>query len=207
MPSAEKLAANRSNAQRSTRPDNRGRKESRKPQRHASRTHRQARCHSRRESRSVQEALRRDLLEAYQPANALEDTLVEEIAQCFWRLQRARAIEAENFNLSCAGADPVIGFNSGHIQFDRMRRYMRQSSGPTTEPCSNSSENQAIRRKTESELGFVSQKAEKLKSPPRLIEMTNSERRHLPADDPAHLPQIGIRVDPCPSVANNPPGR
>ena len=40
------------------------------------------------------------------PANAAETMLVEEIAQCFWRLQRARAIEAENFNLACCGPTP-----------------------------------------------------------------------------------------------------
>src|SRR3712207_6685215 len=46
------------------------------------------------------EALRQDLIRAYQPASAAEDILVEEIAQSFWRLQRARAIEAETFNLT-----------------------------------------------------------------------------------------------------------
>jgi hypothetical protein len=85
-----------------------------------------------------------------------------------------------------------------------MRRYMTTIERAYHRALQQLERTQAIRRKTEPEVGFVSQKAEKLKSPPRLIEMTNSERRHLPADDPAHLPKIGIRVDPCPSLVNNP---
>jgi hypothetical protein len=203
MPSAEKFAANRSNAQRSTGPKTEAGKKA--ASRNATR-HGLTGKHvvNQGENPEAYEALRRDLLEAYQPANALEDTLVEEIAQCFWRLQRARAIEAENFNLSCAGADPVIGFNSGHIQFDRMRRYMTTIERAYHRALQQLERTQAIRRKTEPEVGFVSQGPEKLKSPPRLIEMTNSERRHLPADNPAHLPQIGIRIHPSSLEASDP---
>lgn len=76
------------------------------------------------EDQEAYEALRRDLIDSYQPANAAEAMLVEEIAQGFWRLQRARALEAEQFNLCCGGADPIIGFNSGNADFERLRRYM-----------------------------------------------------------------------------------
>jgi hypothetical protein len=130
---------------------------------------------------------------------------VEEIAQCFWRLQRARAIEAENFNLNCAGADPVIGFNSGHVEFDRLRRYMTAIERAYHRALQQLERTQAIRRKTQPEVGFVSQKAEEPKSQPRLIQMTNSERRHLSPEDPNHLPTLDIRFHPGSSDANNPP--
>ena len=204
MPSAEKLAANKSNAQRSTGPKTgAGKKVASRNATHHGLTGKHVVIQG--ENPEAYEALRRDLLDAYQPANALEDTLVEEIAQCFWRLQRARAIEAENFNLNCAGADPVIGFNSGHVQFDRMRRYMTTIERAYHRAMQQLERTQEIRRRTQPEVGFVSQEAEKPKSPPRLIQLTNSERRQLPAHDPNHLPQIDIRVHPCSSVANDPP--
>lgn len=64
------------------------------------------------------------LRESYQPANTAEAILVEEIAQTFWRLQRARALEAENFLMLSGGADPVIPFNAQSVKFDNVRRYM-----------------------------------------------------------------------------------
>jgi hypothetical protein len=70
------------------------------------------------------EALRADFVESYQPANPAETALVDEIAQTYWRLQRGRALEAETFNIHCAGADPIIGFGCGEKQFDTIRRYM-----------------------------------------------------------------------------------
>jgi hypothetical protein len=76
------------------------------------------------EDQQAYETLRHDLIDSYKPANAAEAMLVDEIAQGFWRLQRARALEAEQFNLCCGGADPIIGFNSGNADFERLRRYM-----------------------------------------------------------------------------------
>src|SRR5215218_6737465 len=46
------------------------------------------------------ECLHQELIASYNPANAAESTLVEEIAQNFWRLQRARKIETEAFNIA-----------------------------------------------------------------------------------------------------------
>jgi hypothetical protein len=96
-------------------------------------------------------------MDAYSPVNAAETMLVEEIAQCFWRLQRARAIEAENFNLACCGADPVIGFNSGHVQFDRMRRYMTTIERAYHRAMQQLEQTQALRAKQQT-AGFVSSK-------------------------------------------------
>ena len=118
-----RIAANRANAQRSTGPktDLGKAASSRNAIRHGL-TGKQVVING--EDPAAYEALRQDLIASYQPANAAESTLVDEIAQCFWRLQRARALEAEQFNLCCGGADPIIGFNSGNADFDRLRRYM-----------------------------------------------------------------------------------
>lgn len=76
------------------------------------------------EDPAAYEALRNDLIHAYDPANAAELALVEEIAQNFWRIQRGRALEAEAFKMYSAGADPIIGFQTGRNEFDNIRRYM-----------------------------------------------------------------------------------
>ena len=70
------------------------------------------------------ERLHQELIASYNPANAAESTLVEEIAQNFWRLQRARRIEAETFNIHSGGADPVITYGCAIDRFEQIRRYM-----------------------------------------------------------------------------------
>jgi hypothetical protein len=115
------------------------------------------------EDQEAYEALRRDLIDAYQPANAAEAMLVEEIAQGFWRLQRARALEAEQFNLCCAGADPIIGFNSGNADFERLRRYMTSIERAYHRAMEQLEKTQAARKKNpptppaSNVIGFVSQ--------------------------------------------------
>ena len=123
MASTAKNVANRKNAQRSTGPRTEAGKEAAKYNRT---------CHGlagkqivlASESAEAYEALKADLIDAYDPANSAELALVEEVAQNFWRIQRGRAIEAETFNLHCSGADPVIGFQCGHREFENLRRYM-----------------------------------------------------------------------------------
>jgi hypothetical protein len=121
--SIAQINANRANAERSTGPKTEGGKaaSSRNATRHGL-TGKQVVING--EDPAAYEALRRDLIDAYKPADAAEAILVEEIAQNFWRLQRARALEAEQFNLCSGGADPIIGFNSANADFDRLRRYM-----------------------------------------------------------------------------------
>jgi hypothetical protein len=123
MASKAKNEANRANAQRSTGPKTEAGKQAAKYNRT---------CHGlagkqivlNSESAEAYEALRADLIDAYDPANAAELALIEEIAQNFWRIQRGRALEAETFNLQCAGADPIIGFRCGEREFENLRRYM-----------------------------------------------------------------------------------
>jgi hypothetical protein len=106
------------------------------------------------------EALRSDLLDAYQPANAAESTLVEEIAQNFWRLQRARRIETETFNINSGGADPVITFGCAADRFDQLRRYMTTIERAYHRAIAQLEKTQALRRKQPLEpgpVGFVSQ--------------------------------------------------
>ncbi len=123
MSSDAKIAANRANAKKSTGPRTEAGKavSSRNNTRHGLTA---KRLLLETEDPEKYEALRKDLIESYQPANAAELMLVEEIAQSFWRLQRARNIEAENMNMNAGGADPIIAFGCAQAHFDNIRRYM-----------------------------------------------------------------------------------
>jgi hypothetical protein len=101
------------------------------------------------EDQQAYESLRLDLVDAYKPVNAAEAMLVDEIAQTFWRLQRARALEAEQFNLCCGGADPIIGFNSGNADFERLRRYMTSIERAYHRAIQQLEKTQALRKKQE----------------------------------------------------------
>lgn len=119
-----------------------------------------------------------ELVASYKPANAAESTLVEEIAQNFWRLQRARRIEAETFNIAGGGADPVIAFGAALDRFDTIRRYMTAIERAYHRAIAQLEKTQSIRRKEAAvreevtpapaivrpTIGFVSQTPE-----PRLI--------------------------------------
>ena len=123
MSSDAKIAANRANAKKSTGPRTEAGKaaSSRNNTRHGL-TAKQLLLDT--EDPAQYEALRKDLIDSYRPANGAELMLVEEIAQNFWRLQRARNIEAENMNMNAGGADPIIKFGCAQAQFDNIRRYM-----------------------------------------------------------------------------------
>jgi hypothetical protein len=123
MSSDAKIAANRANAKKSTGPRTAAGKaaSSRNNTRHGLTANKLLLDT---EDPAQYEALRSDLIGSYRPANAAELMLVEEIAQNFWRLQRARNIETENMNMCAAGADPIIKFGCAQVHFDNIRRYM-----------------------------------------------------------------------------------
>lgn len=146
------------------------------------------------ENPEAYDALRENLVQSYRPANAAEEILVDEIAQCFWRLQRARAIEAATFNLACGGSDPAIGFSGSPERFDHLRRYMTSIERAYHRAIQQLERTQSIRAKqerdrprTEEPVGFVSQNP-----PPRLIRMTNYERNKLEGN--LELPKEGSVV-------------
>lgn len=148
MASTAKNIANKANAQRSTGPKTEAGKTASKYNRtRHGLAGKQVVIHG--EDPTAYDALRTDLIEAYNPANAAELALVEEIAQNFWRLQRARSIEADTFNIRCAGADPVIGFHSGHREFDNLRRYMAAIERAYHRALNQLAVEQATRRKLE----------------------------------------------------------
>ena len=97
MTSAAQERANRLNATRSTGPRTEAGKEKTKfnATRHGL-TSRQPVLRS--EDREDYEELRRQFYEDHQPIGKTEETLVDEIAQCWWRLQRARLHETEAMN-------------------------------------------------------------------------------------------------------------
>ena len=130
------------------------------------------------------EALRQDLIESYQPANATELMLVEEIAQNFWRLQRARNIEAENMNINAGGADPIIAFNCGQTYFDTIRRYMTTIERAWHRAMQQLEHTQALRRKNAPlESGFVSQTPKP--APPNVISI--APQPETPHEQPVEI--------------------
>ena len=187
MLSANKTAANRANATKSTGPRNTGA------------TRYNATRHGlsgkqiviQGEDPAAYEALLDGLRQSYRPANTAESILVEEIAQTFWRLQRARFLEAENFTMLGAGADAVIPFNAFNQKFDNVRRYMTTIERAYHRAVAQLERTQALRAKQPAPaedpkpmpvaVGFDSQNPEsalKLKQRPELI-VTN-----LPTPNP-----------------------
>ncbi len=123
MSSDAKIAANRANAKKSTGPRTTAGKaaSSRNNTRHGL-TAKLFLLDT--EDPAQYEALRSDLIDSYRPANGAELMLVEEIAQNFWRLQRARHIEADNMNAGAPLSHPLIKFGCSPVPFDNIRRYM-----------------------------------------------------------------------------------
>jgi len=123
MSSDAKIAANRANAKKSTGPRTAAGKaaSSRNNTRHGL-TAKLFLLDT--EDPAQYEALRSDLIDSYRPANGAELMLVEEIAQNFWRLQRARHIEADNMNAGAPLSHPLIKFGCSPVPFDNIRRYM-----------------------------------------------------------------------------------
>jgi hypothetical protein len=75
------------------------------------------------------DAFRADILEQYQPANAIEQILAEELAAAGWRLNRARAVETEILKkLMGDAADSAVGLATVFVEqpkeFQRLQRYL-----------------------------------------------------------------------------------
>ena len=154
MPSSIKLAANRANAAKSTGPRTTAGIE--KTRYNATRhglSGKQVVIQG--EDPAAYEALLQGLKDSYRPANTAEAILVEEIAQTFWRLQRARALEAEAFLMLSGGADPIIPFNAESARFDNIRRYMTTIERAYHRAIAQLEKTQAIR--AANSVGFVSQ--------------------------------------------------
>jgi len=70
------------------------------------------------------DALRESLLDTYAPSTEVEAMLVEEVAQNYWRLQRARRVEAEI--ISRCGEFEIITDPGSAIVFQRITRYLNR---------------------------------------------------------------------------------
>jgi len=172
MPSANKIAANRANAAKSTGP-----RDTKTTKYNATRhglSGKQIVIQG--EDPAAYEALLDGLRQSYRPANTAESILVEEIAQTFWRLQRARFLEAENFTMLGAGADAVIPFNAFAEKFDNIRRYMTTIERAYHRAVAQLERTQAIRAKQPAQ---NPERAAQLKQRPELI-VTN-----LPTPNPS----------------------
>ena len=111
------------------------------------------------ESAEEYETLRQQLVEDYQPANTIEAMFAENIAQNWWRLQRARRYEV------------ILHVKADIDALDRLARYMNGIERAWSKSVAQLEKIQADRRKreeqappaestTSEEIGFVSQTSE-----------------------------------------------
>ncbi len=128
MATAAQILANRANSQRSAGPRTEAGKE---------RSSRNSFKHGLTSSKIVlpgedpaeYDAFRAEILEQYQPANAVEQILAEELAAAGWRLNRSRAVETEVLKqLMGDAADSSVGLATVFIEkpkeFNRLLRYL-----------------------------------------------------------------------------------
>ena len=128
MATPAQILANRANSVRSTGPRTEAGKE------HASRNSYKHGLTSSRvvlpgEDPAEYDAFRADILEQYQPANATEQILAEELAAAGWRLNRSRAVETEILKKLMGDAgDSAVGLATVFVEkpkeFNRLLRYL-----------------------------------------------------------------------------------
>lgn len=138
MPTEKQISANRANAKKSTGPVTAAGKEraSLNALRHGMYSQRVVLQY---EHAPHYDELRENLLRSWQPVNAQEKLLVEQIAQAAWRLQRAYRVETGTFDLwlrdlchkaGVGGENPhgdeglAIVFKQNKFDLDRLRRYI-----------------------------------------------------------------------------------
>jgi hypothetical protein len=128
MATAAQILANRSNSHRSTGPQTEAGKE-----RSSQNSYKHGLTSSKivlpGEDPAEYDSFRAGILQQYQPANATEQILAEELAAAGWRLNRARAVEAEVLKkLMGDAADSAVGLANVFIEkpkeFERLQRYL-----------------------------------------------------------------------------------
>jgi hypothetical protein len=193
--------ANKANAQQSTGPKtNAGKQASKYNRTRHGLAGKQVVIHC--EDAAAYEALRIDLIDSYQPANVAETALVDEIAQNYWRLQRARAIEAETFNVHCHGADPIIGYESAAPKFETIRRYMASIERAYHRAMTQLHLEQSTRRKREKEEAPAQSRVVYSETTTGYVMTTAEQRRQSELQKqllPGHTPQPSSTPPACPT--------
>lgn len=198
MSSEVKINANRANAQKSTGPRTvEGKEKSKQNTVRHGLTGKMLIAPG--ENAADYDSLLEGMMASYSPANAAESALVEEVAQCFWRLQRARRIESELFNCLTGGADPVITFTGHDSKFDNIRRYMTSIERSYHRAMEALAAMQKERRKNDPPDGFVSQSSKGVKKQPvtKIVPIRRPDRQdtQAPANDPRPLKFIPTGTD------------
>jgi hypothetical protein len=195
--------ANKANAQRSTGPRTEAGKQAAKYNRtRHGLAGKQVVIHC--EDADAYEALRTGLIDSYQPANVAETALVDEIAQNYWRLQRARAIEAETFNVHCHGADPIIGYESAEPKFETIRRYMASIERAYHRAMAQLHLEQSTRRKLEKEQAPARPQVVQSRNTTGYAMTTAEQRRQSELRkqlQPGDTPPPSSPPPPCPTSA------
>lgn len=109
------------------------------------------------ESQEEFDSLVAGLFAAHKPANLAEETLVQQIAANYWRLLRARRIEAGLYEaVICEAADETAAFLANEKQFDNIRRYATSIENSYHRAID---QLRKLQRDRKQEDGFVSQSA------------------------------------------------
>jgi hypothetical protein len=90
------------------------------------------------------EDLKRSLYKDHEPANTMEQLLVNEIAENYWRLMRARRLETEALDREFEGA-----FSGDSKELDKIRRYITSIERAWHKAITQLQKTQAIRRAEE----------------------------------------------------------
>lgn len=194
MSSLRKIEANRANARKSTGPKTEAGKmaASANATRHGLTS---AKLIAGDEKQEDFDLLLLDLQQSYKPANPAEQMLVVEIAQTFWRLQRARLVEAETFGMAWpAGQSVMSGFSFYQGLIYQVGRYMLSVERAWHRSIQQLERMQAARAKqieSEPQIGFVSQKKTKalLTCEPQAPEPPTPPATPSQPDESPSLPQ------------------
>ena len=211
MATAAQILANRANSQRSTGPHTEAGKE---------RSSRNSCKHGLTSSKVVlpgedpaeYDAFRADILEQYQPANAIEQILAEELAAAGWRLNRSRAIETEVLKqLMGDAADSAVGLAKVFVekpkQFDRLLRYLTSIERAYYRILDKLTKVQKERRTAEHAAALENYWLEQAKSPQQTAEIKKPMTKLASSRNSVDLPTIGIAKQPSNGLVLNPNAR
>jgi len=137
------------------------------------------------EDASEYDALRASLIESYAPATEHEAMLVEEVAQNWWRLQRARRIEAEviaKFGEIACMIDPEAS-----KAFQRVTRYLNSIERSWRKSIDQLEKLQAARHEEEVQKLIVAAAHQPLTTPPIGFVSKPSSETSIPSHAPSSM--------------------
>jgi hypothetical protein len=142
------------------------------------------------------DAFRADILEQYQPANATEQILAEELAAAGWRLNRSRAVETEILKkLMGDAADSAVGLATVFVEkpkeFNRLLRYLTSIERAYYRVLDKLTKLQKERRAEEQAAAFEKVWVEQMKSEQQTAEIKEQPEKLGSFCNSADVPPVG----------------